>query len=270
LTRHRPGTAFKGSQCAPGTPSKSPRYRGTLSYPAKQVGDGPNSALITLPAPTPTGYSLTACNFTSNLAPVVVGQTSYQGIMFYVPPGDPIGNNSDGIEFYELHFQNVYGAPLALQIHPTAVVIGLELGACYGARTSVRPSSSPGCAYRSGLTCSKGYWTCLPTQYAIPPGDFVEGRWFELITAVKWEAATNDGTIQTDYRMRGQAAWNIGASVSGVPTLQWPVGGSCCSLNYLDELEAYTFALKGTQPLTLYLDDAVNGTSLTAVQAAMP
>ena len=123
-----PGTPWQGGgvQCAPRTASKSPRLRGTLSY----TGGSYPSYLFSLPADSNLStYPLEACDLVTAPKPLVLGAGGFYGIMVYVPRGWTIPNNSfAGVEIAEYHFQNVYGAPISLQLHPDHVTLALETG----------------------------------------------------------------------------------------------------------------------------------------------
>jgi hypothetical protein len=92
------------------------------------------------------------------------------------------------------------------------------------------------------------------------------------VLGVRW-ASDSTGQIQTWYRPASSSTWQQGSSMSGYPTEQWKQptllgGGGCCASTYVDELEAYTDALSA--PMSLWLDNAVVGTSFSAVDATMP
>ena len=257
-------------QCAPSTPSKAPRLRGTYALDTTIVGQGASSLKITLPVdPNRQLYPLEACDLTTPLAPVGLGTNEYLGIMLYVPANWTIANSAFfGVNLYELHFQNVYGAPITLQLHPNNVTIALETGACspYTARV-------PGCKYRSNAalatlsSCRQARANCLPGYYAIPPGAFVRGAWNEIILHVLWSNTTS-GQIQSYYRVKGATSWIQSSSISGVPTIQWNNTRGCCGANYDDQVEAYTSALSA--PLSIWVDNVIDSASLATVQASMP
>jgi hypothetical protein len=256
-----------------GTPSGSSRYRGTWNYDTNIVGQGAASVRIDTPA-TPSGYSLTNCNDDTPATPNVLGADTYQGIMVYVPQGWTIPNSSKtGVNFLELHFQNVYGSPLTLQLHQNSVVVGLETGACDNHSTT-----APGCQYRGNMSCSKvGSWICEPTTYAIPPGAFVQGQWNEIIVHTHWSecggiyacaAGRTPGSFDTYYKVKGASTWNAGSSLANIPTVQWDVATGASPTNYRDQYELYTAAV--TAPLSIWLDGVVDGTSLQAVTNQLP
>lgn len=260
-------------QCANyGTPSQNSRYRGTWNYDSTIVGQGTESVRIDVPT-TPSGYSLTNCNDDTPATPNVLGADSYQGIMVYVPQGWTIPNSSKtGVNFLELHFQNVYGAPLTLQLHPNSVVLALQTGAC-----SNYTSTAPGCQYRGNLSCSKGTWTCEPTTYAIPPGAFVQGQWNEIIVHTHWSACggidaciagQTPGSFDVHYRVKGASTWNAGSSLANIPTVQWDAATGSSPTNYRDQYELYTAAVKA--PLSIWLDDVADGSSFQAVASQLP
>jgi Polysaccharide lyase len=245
-------------QCAPRTPSASPRYRGTYAIESSIVGKGSHAIEITLPKdPNPSTYPLEACDLMTPPAPVGLGTDSYMGLMVYVPVGWTI---PDGVFIYQIHFQNIYGAPIMLSLHPDHVSIQLETGACHNFATA-----DPGCVFRSNPDFPSSSQT-LPGYYAIPPGGFKQGAWNEIVLHVQW--SSRSGQIQSYYRTKGGGGWVESSNITGIPTVQWDVTRGCCSPTYHDEVMAYTFA--HDTPLSVWLDNLVDGTSLRAVEAAMP
>ena len=81
-------------------------------------------------------------------------------------------------------------------------------------------------------------------------------------------ASDDSGQIQSWYRLAGAASWRAASTISGIPTVEWDNATGCCEPNADDQLEAYTAALSA--PLSIWLDDVVDGTSLAAVEAALP
>ena len=258
---------FAGVQCSnTGTPSKAPRYRGTFSLDTRIVGQGTASARITLP-PTPAGYSLTACDLLTPTAPLGLNTDGYYGLMFYVPSGWTIPNDDfTGVEIEEFHFQNIYGAPIAWQLHPDHLTLALETGACASHTTA-----APGCTDRSNADNPSANPGRLPAEYAIPNGGVLLGQWNEIVMHVHW-ASDNSGQIQTWYKVKGATTWNAGTSISGIPTVQWDITHGCCAAGALQETEAYTGAV--TAPVSIWLDNDVQSegasSSLAAVEATMP
>jgi hypothetical protein len=262
------GTPFYSAQCAPTTPSKSPRLRGTVVNDwLNQALTGVPSYLFTLPTdPDPSTYRLEACDLTTPNQPVGIGTSGYYGLMVYVPRGWTIPNNFPyGVNIEEYHFQNVDAAPIILQLHPSYVTLALETGAC-----SLASSSAPGCAIRSNSAyqCrSTSTYTCLPAQYAIPPGAFVQGAWNEIIMHTTWQ--TNyTGDIETWYKVRGAGTWTQSTNLSGIPTVQYDKSLGTPRPSYIDLTEAYTGAL--TAPLSLSLGNYATGSSFASVAGTMP
>jgi hypothetical protein len=187
-------------------------------------------------------------------------------MMVYVPQGWTIANNAFwGVSIAAYHFQNIFGAPVTLELHPDHVTLALETGGCYW-------PASPGCQYRSNAdnsSCrSSSSHTCLPAYYAIPPGALVQGKWNEIIVHVHW-AADRSGQIQTWYRVKGSPAWTQSTNLGGYPTVQWNNQTGCCSHTYIDTTaEAYTAALSA--PLTLWFDNTITGPSFNSVTNSMP
>ncbi len=265
-----PWTSHNGAvQCANyGTPSKSPRLRGNFYFSSNEgeLASG-QSGQFSLPVdPDPRTWPLEACDLVTGPQPNTLPADDYYGLMVYIPKGWTIANQVRyGVNIDELHFQNVNGAPVTLQLHPDHVTVALETGGCNSYTTP------PGCQWRSNAdnpTCVSGpTYTCLPGYYAIPPGALVQGKWNEIIMKVHW-APDSSGAFQTWYRVKGSSLWLSGSSMSGHPTVQWDNTQSCCGPSYADILEAYTAAL--TAPLSVWLDNDVVGTSFAAVAATMP
>jgi hypothetical protein len=262
------GTPFGGIQCAPTTPSKSPRLRGTFAFSnSNQPVAGKPAYVFTLPTATdPHTYPLEACNLTSPFQPVGIGTSRYYGLMIYVPKGWTIPNSfAYGVNIEEYHFQNVYAAPVILELHPDNVTLALETGACH-----LASSSSPGCEIRSNSAyqCkSNSTRTCLPAQYAIPPGALVQGVWNEVVTHVTW-TADHTGDIETWYKVAGASTWTQSTNLSSIPTVQYDIATGTPRPQYADLTEAYTGAL--TAPLTVTLGNYVTDTSFSAVAGTMP
>jgi hypothetical protein len=254
---------FASVQCAnTGTPSKPPRYRGSFSYQTSNPSDGAASALITDPT-TPPGYQLTSCDLVGPTVPLGIGTTSYYGLMVYVPKGFTVANDFFGqeVEIEEFKFDNIYGAPVAWELHPDHVTLALQTGACNNYKTP-----APGCAYHSNADAPRGVGN-LPPLYVVPPGKLAQGHWNELAMGVHWESV-NTGSIRTYYKVKGASRWNAGSSISGIPTVQYDKTKGCCPSTAVEETEAYTGALAA--PLAISLDNDVEGTRLGSVESAMP
>jgi hypothetical protein len=262
------GSPFHGVQCAPGTPSKSPRLRGTVSFDtSNQPAAGLSAYAFSLPAdPDPKTYPLEACNLTSPLQPVGVGTSGYYGLMMYVPKGWTIPNTFPyDVNIEEYHFQNIDAAPIILQLHPGFVTLALETGACH-----LASSSSPGCEIRSNSAyqCkSDSTRTCLPAQYAIPPGALVQGAWNEVIMHVRW-ATDRTGDIETWFKVKGASAWTQSTNLPNIPTVQYDIAIGKPRTRYADLTEAYTGAL--TSPLAVTLGNYMTGSSFSSVASTMP
>ncbi|HEY2160925.1 MAG TPA: hypothetical protein VGH24_06425, partial [Solirubrobacteraceae bacterium] len=277
----------KGAQCAnTGTKSKPPRLRGTLNIVSTATAGipaaaGQEVAQITDP-PLPSnlawqGYTLVACDLQTPRHLLPLGQTVYYGLMVYVPTGWSIPNHfiyGDNIE--EFQFQNIWAAPVILQLHGNEspagphVTLALETGAC-----KLHDTPAPGCAYRSNADhrcTARRVATCLPGAYAIPPKGvngspgLAEGQWNEIVMSVKW--AAGGGTIQTWYRVKGASTWNHGATITGIPTVQWPIGSSGPGGHAIEATESYTGTV--TSPFSIYLDNDLEGPSFSAIANAMP
>ena len=257
-------TGGGGAQCANyHTPSKTPRLRGNFNF-ATNVAGMANAGEFTLPAdPSPSTYPLEACDLLTGAQPMGMGTDGYYGLMVYVPQGWTIpGKFFTGIEIEEFHFQNIYGAPIAFQLHADRVTLALQTGACNN-HTTVRP----GCAYHSNADNPNGNPGNLPGYYVIPPGALQQGAWNEMLMHVHW-ASDNTGQIQTWYKTMGASAWTQSANVMNIPTVQWDVIKGCCGVAFTDETEAYTGAL--TAPVSLWLGNDVVASTYNAVATSMP
>jgi Polysaccharide lyase len=256
-------TPFAAVQCAnTGTRSKPPRYRGSFSFQTSNPGDGAASAQIVDPK-TPSGYQLTACNLLGPAVPLGIGTTSYYGLMVYVPKRFTVANHFFGqeVEIEEFKFDNIWGAPVSWELHSDHVTLSLQTGACNNYKTA-----APGCAYHSNADAPEGVGN-LPPLYVVPPGKLAQGQWNELAMGVNWES-TSTGSIRTYYKAKGASHWNAGSSISGIPTVQYDRAKGCCQPTAVEETEAYAGALSA--PLTISLDNDVEGTSLRSVENAMP
>jgi len=222
---------------------------------------------ISLPVDSnPRTYPLETCDLMTAVSPIGLSSSEYLGLMVYVPKGFSIANaSSSGVNIYEMHFQNIYGSPVTLQMHTNNVVLSLETGGC-----AAHTTSQPGCQYRSNAghsPCKFSGVHCLPGYYAVPPGAFVQGAWNEIVLHVLW-TNTTAGQIQSYYRVKGSSSWTQSSNITGIPTVQWNNAKGCCASGYNDELEAYTAALRS--PMSVWFDNVVDGTSLSAVESAMP
>src|ERR1039458_8666014 len=153
--------AGAGAQCANyGTPSQSPRLRGSLNFVTNVAGMA-NAGEITLPANSNTStFPLEACDLLPSAQPIGLGTDGYYGLMVYVPQGWTISNNAfDGVEIEEYHFQNVYGAPISFQLHADHITMALQTGACNNHTTS-----APGCTYHSNADNPNGNPGNLPAS----------------------------------------------------------------------------------------------------------
>jgi hypothetical protein len=173
-----------------------------------------------------------------------------------------------GVEILELHFVNIYGAPISLQLHPDHVTVALQGGGCNTVATT-----SPGCMYRSNADAPPGCpasstVVCMRGYYAIPPGALVQGKWNEIMMHVHW-AADSTGEFETWFRTSGSTGWTESSAMNGVPTVQWNNSLGCCGPStYNDHTEAYTPALSA--PLSVWLDNDLAGTGFRSVAGTMP
>ena len=256
-------SAGGGIQCANhGTPSQSPRLRGTFTQ-TSNVNGMASSGQFTLPADSNASkYPLEACDVVTGSQPIGLGTDDYYGLSVYVPQGWTIpGNFFTGVEIQEYHFQNVYGAPISFQLHANHVTLALQTGACNN-HTSV----AQGCVYHSNADSPNGNTGNLPASYVIPPGALQQGQWNQMLMHVHW-ASDNTGQIQTWYKAASASTWNSSSNITGIPTVQWDNTGACCANSYVDETEAYSGSL--TAPMSLWLGNDVTGSSFTATANGM-
>jgi hypothetical protein len=74
--------------------------------------------------------------------------------------------------------------------------------------------------------------------------------------------------VQTWYRVKRKSRWEATANYSGIPTEQWTSTSSCCVNSYDDEYSSYTSQL--SSPLTIWLDNIINGPTFTTIATTMP
>lgn len=288
-TGHYPGdfyfdTGSSSSISPPGTATFNAASSATVPPLA-----GSDSGRIVLPT-TASGHTLTFCTLNGLVTPAPgdLNTDAYYGIGFYMPALSQINSNAfQGMNMWEFHFNAVWGAPIAWQLHTgglsntngsgNSVVLALETGAC-----NASGSASPGCQVRSngGIAACNitsapniGAVTCLPAEYAMPPGSVQYGAWNELVMRVRWASDTT-GQIQTFYKTASSATWNTGANVTGIPTVQWNVatqGATCttaCGYPVKEDLELYGGAQSA--PFAVNFDQQLIGTSLASVENALP
>jgi hypothetical protein len=247
-----------GPQCANyGTPSKPPRLRGTFTVVhVKDVLAG----RFDLPAASPPTYPLEACELITRRA-LKLGTTGYYGYMFYVPKGWTAGANSFwGVSTAQFGFQNIWAAPIVLELHDDHMTLALETGACRSYLTS-----APGCSWRSNADNPHGPGN-LGALYAVPR-PMRSGVWHEIIVGVHW-ARGRSGEIQVWHRVAGAADWTRTVSLRGYPTVQWDVARGCCSGTAYDKIGAYRGA--ATRSVSVWLANFVTGTGFPAVATKMP
>jgi len=259
------GPALEFAQCSnTGTRSMPPRLRGSLHYDADTVGQGAASVRIDLPVDSDTGrFPLEVCNTETAAKPIGLGTDSYYGLMIYEPAGFTIPNTYfGGVQIEEFHFQNIFGAPVNWELHDDHITLALNTGSCVSHFTP-----HPTCAWRSNADNPNPAGPNLPPYYVIPPGQFAGGAWYEIAMHVRW-ASDNTGQVQMYWKLKDASDWIASADVTGYPTVQWDSRRGCCFANYVDEMEAYTYGL--SKPFSVWLDDNISGSSLAAVETAMP
>jgi len=255
-----------GPQCAnTGTTSNNQRLRGNFFVETSVAGEGAASGRFDLPPSQMPNFPLEACELTHPV-PLGLGTDGYYGYMFYVPVGWTTGTSAFwGVTTAQWHFQNIWGSPLEFQLENDHMTLAIETGACDDYTTS-----TPGCQYRSnaddGGCRSSATVTCLAPQYVVPPG-MEQGVWHEVVMHVHW-ASDSTGQIEVWTRVEGQTAWTQTVEVSGIPTVQWDVTQGCCLAQATDKVGAYRGY--ATVPVSVWLDDIVDGPDFATVAAAMP
>jgi hypothetical protein len=252
-------TPFQGAQCAnTGVASANYHQRGNFYVENSITGDGGYGGRIDLPANV-APYSTSVCEALHSV-PVALGSDQYYGSMFYVPVGWDTGTKAFwGVQVAQYHFTNVWGSPIAFQLHDDHMTLALETGAC-----SPVGSALPGCQYRSQADLFWG--PNLPGAYVIPRGSMPQGHWYEIVLHVHW-ASNSTGQIQTWFRQKGQTAWTQSTNLTGLPTVQWTTG-HLPATTAVDKIGAYRGY--STAPVSVWFDDITSATSFNAVTAAMP
>jgi hypothetical protein len=250
---------FVGAQCANyGVESANYHQRGTLAVENNIVAMGSFSGRVDLPANV-SPYTTSVCELLHSV-PVGLGTDQYYGYMFYVPQGWDTGTKGFwGVQVAQFHFTNVWGSPIAFQLHDDHMTLALETGACYPVG-----SPSPGCTWRSQADLKSG--PNMPGYYVIPPGSMPQGHWYEIAMHVHW-ATDSTGQIQTWYRQKGQTAWIPTASVSGIPTVQWAYGYPPATYA-VDKVGAYR--AYSTVPISVWFDHFSLANTKSAITSSMP
>jgi hypothetical protein len=249
-----------GAQCANyGVPSANYHARGTFSLDSSVVGDGQLSGRVDLP-PTAAPYTTSVCELLHSV-PLGLGSDEYYGFMFYVPVGWDTGTNAFwGVQVAQFHFTNVWGSPVAYQLHDDHLTLALETGSCDAVGTA-----NPSCDWRSQADLAGG--PNLPGYYVIPPGSMPQGHWYETIMHVHW-AADSTGQIQTWFRQKGQSAWTQSVDLAGYPTVLWDRTAGCCATGAVDKVGAYRGP--SSVPVSVWFDDVSEGSGFASVAGSMP
>jgi len=217
-----------------------------------------------LPPSQLPSFPLQACEVVRP-TPLGVGTDAYYGLSFYLPPdwhSEANGGGSFwGIAIAQLHFQNIWGSPIELELHGTHLTLALETGACNSHLTR-----NPGCRWRSNADAPHGSATNLPGLYAIPR-PLLDGMWHEVIMRVRW-AADSSGAIQVWTRSQQATGWTQTVHFTGFPTVQWDRTRGCCETTAADKIGAYRGV--SATPVAVWLGGIVVGTSFQAVSAALP
>jgi hypothetical protein len=240
-----------GAQCANmGVPSQL----GTLSVESQIVGQGKYAAQFDLPAAS----TVNSCE-TLDKRQIGLGSDDYYGLMVRFPSNwvepSPAGW---GMSLAQFNFQGIWGPPVSLDAHADHVSLVMQTGLCSSVSTS-----SPGCAYSSGIGGNVAQMAAVPAPLAL-------NVWHELIVHVHW-ATGSSGAVEVWHRLLGNAAWTKTVSLSGYPTVQWTAGEGFSRLAgavTADKIGAYRGP--ASFPLTIWQDGFVRTTSFASAAAALP
>jgi len=244
-----------GAQCAnTGVPSSGSFVSGTITVQSEIVAQGKYGARIDLPA----AAIYNSCE-TLQRRPIGVGTDDYYGLMVRFPSDwrepSPTGW---GLSLAQLNYENIWGAPVSLLAHANHVALVMASGLCNTVNTS-----TPGCAYSSGLNGNVAPMVAVPAPLALE-------AWHELVVHVRW-TTDSSGIIEVWHRLKGGGAWNKTVSLSGYPTLQWNAEQgpeAIISGKTIDKIGAYRG--HADFPLTVWHDGFVRTTSFAAAAAALP
>jgi hypothetical protein len=253
-----------GAQCANhGTPSTAPRLRGNFYDDSSTFVAGVQAARFDLPASQPN-YPLQACELTDP-RPLSLGADDYYGYMFYVPQQwtasvtDP--SAFWGVATAQFHFQNIWGSPIAFELHNDHMTLAMETGACSNFLTS-----DPGCQWRSNADNPGGDPGNLGAYYVVP-APMQQGVWHEIVMHVHW-AADSTGQVQVWHRVMGDPDWIQTVNLTGYPTVQWDASQGCCSAAVVDKVGAYRGL--SNVPVSVWESNVLIGTSFGAVAGSLP
>jgi hypothetical protein len=246
-------------QCASyGVASTRSHRRGAIHVVHTRVGGLKNVARFDLPSTDPHDFLTSVCELLHRV-PLRLGTDVYYGYMFYVPKHWRAETRAFwGVETAQFHFENIWGAPIAFQLHATHMTLALETGACASFR-----SRRPGCTWRANADLAPG--PNLPPYYVVPPV-MQQGVWHEVIMHVRW-AADNSGQIDAWTRIRGNSAWSQTVRFRGHPTVQWRREVGCCPAAAVDKVGAYRG--RSTVPVSVWLANITSGMTFGVVAATM-
>jgi hypothetical protein len=242
-----------GAQCAnTGVPSSETSVRGTITVQSEILAQGRYGARFDLPAGSP--YS--ACE-TLQKRTIGLGADDYYGFMVRFPSEWREPSTAKwGLSIAQLNFQGIWGAPVILAAHADHIALVLQSGLCTSFRTS-----TPGCAYSSGLNGNVARMVAVPSPLALE-------AWHELIVHVRW-TTDSSGIIEAWHRLKGRDTWNKTVSLSGYPTLQWTADkGPQASDVTADKIGAYRGG--ADFPLTIWHDGFIRTTSFASAASALP
>jgi polysaccharide lyase-like protein len=243
-----------GAQCANTSSAAMLFTRGTITVQSEVVGEGSHAARIDLPA----ANERTACE-TLSPRPIGVGSDDYYALMVRFSTGwrepSPAGW---GLVIAQLNYEKIWGAPVSLIAHADTVALVVQSGLCRSVETS-----TPGCAYSSGLGGN------LPRTYAVPT-PLALGAWHELVVHVRW-TTDSSGMVEAWHRLKGSSTWNKTVSLTGYPTLQWTTDmgpSEIARIGTTDKIGAYRG--QADFPLTVWHDGFVRTTSFASAASKLP
>jgi hypothetical protein len=242
---------FSTPECANYHQPPSPtRTFGNFFVVTSRSGQGHQSGRFDLPADT---AKLTRCEMFSRRG-IGIGADDWYSLMLFLPKGWTAGTNAFwGVEVAQLNFENVWGAPVALEVHADHVTLAVQAGRC----------SVLHCAWSTNAD-RPGHGD-LPPLYAIPR-KMKLGVWHELIVHVHW-ALDQSGRVAVWHRLLGRTQWAETVSLHGIPTVQTRDDGSY-PVNTLDKIGAYR--AQSTAPTSVWLDGFSRSRSFAAAAGNLP
>jgi hypothetical protein len=235
---------WASAQCEnTGFPDDSNFNRGTFNIVSDLVAQGSRAARFDLPADT---SRRTACEVMSPVRKVGLNTDDYysQAVRFPTNWVEP-GGWGMTISQPNYHWPG-FGSPvLSLVANADRVRAVLQSGACL--------ANAGGCQYVDSQ------------RTAVPVGQMALGAWHQFIIHARW-SVDSSGAIEIWHRLKGQTAWTKTVSISGTPTLQWPVGGTLDpTTNSYDKFGAYRG--KSSVGLSIWQDATCRTTSFAAAES---